>query len=118
MSNDPKRDIGSSKASLACLPLTGIVLAGEVMRQGAEKYGAYNFRDTDVLCSVYFDAIIRHLFQWWEREDIDEDSGMPHLACVLANCALLLDGWWRDSLTDDRPQSPIDMAKLLDEVRG
>jgi hypothetical protein len=61
------------------------------MRHGAVKYGSHNWRETSVDQSIYFDAIMRHLLAWRDGQYLDPESGMPHLAHVMACCAVVLD---------------------------
>jgi hypothetical protein len=99
---NPKDAIGRKKPGMSKLPLGPLFAAGEVMKLGANKYGPYNWRGADVSASVYFDAIMRHLYQWWEGEDYDAESGQSHLAHIIANCALVMDAESRDRLVNDR----------------
>ena len=66
------------------------------------KYGRSNWRVAGVRASIYYDAAKRHLNAWFEGEDADPDSGLPHLAHVLACCAILVDAEAAHKLTDDR----------------
>lgn len=90
------------KVPLECL-ITG-VLASEarVLKHGADKYGARNWRKDAILASTYEGAMMRHLFAWIEGEDIDPDSGEPHLSHLRACCAVVLDGQAHGKLIDDR----------------
>jgi hypothetical protein len=56
-----------------------------------------------VRASVYFDATIRHLFSWWEGEDIDPDSGLHHVTKALSSLTVLRDAQLQGMCTDDRP---------------
>ncbi len=53
--------------------------------------------------SVYFDAIERHLRQWWEGEDIDPDSGVHHLIKIMGCCVVMRDSQLMGNDIDDRP---------------
>lgn len=66
------------------------------------KYGRSNFRAIGVRASIYVDATRRHLNAWFEGEDLDPDSGLPHLAHVLACVAILVDAQAAGKLNDDR----------------
>ena len=69
---------------------------------GALKYGRSNFRAIGVRSSIYYDAARRHLIKWFEGQNLDEDSGLPHLAHVLACVAILIDAEAAGKLNDDR----------------
>jgi hypothetical protein len=66
------------------------------------KYGRTNWRAAGIRFSIYYDAINRHLDKWFEGEDIDPDSGLPHLAHAMAGIAILIDGTETGNATDDR----------------
>ena len=69
---------------------------------GALKYGRANWRETGVRFTIYYDALRRHLDALYEGEDIDPDSGLPHLAHILACAAILADAQATGNLNDDR----------------
>ena len=45
---------------------------------------------------------MRHLSRWFEGEDLDTDSTLPHLAHVLACVAIIVDAEAAGKLNDDR----------------
>ena len=56
--------------------------------KGAEKYAERNWeRGTD--WSLNFAAAQRHLWQWWNGEDVDEETGSSHLIAVIWHMAAL-----------------------------
>jgi len=102
---NPKDAIGISKAPVSVVPLPFINAVGLAMMEGALKYGRHNYRPAGIRYSVYFDAAMRHLFAWWEGEDIDADSGLPHPVKAAACMAVLFDAMVQENGTDDRPPS-------------
>jgi hypothetical protein len=76
---------------------------GLAMMEGGRKYGAHNYRAVGVRASVYYDAIMRHITQWWEGEDIDLDSGLHPLIKAAASIVVMRDGMLMDNYIDDRP---------------
>lgn len=100
---NPKDAIGVTKSPLSVLSGQVLYELGNAMLEGALKYGRHNYREAGVRGSVYFDACQRHLWAYWEGEDIDPDSGVSHLVKAMA-CLIV----WRDAQlygleTDDRP---------------
>ena len=69
---------------------------------GADKYGIFNWRQTGVCASTYISAIMRHLDQWRDGEDMDAESGYSHIAHIAASCNILLDAQHCGKLRDDR----------------
>lgn len=112
---NPKDIIGSTKLPLHLWPETATILGSLGLLDGALKYGRSNFRAIGVRASIYVDAAKRHINAWFEGEDIDLDSGLPHLAHALACLAILVDAQAGGKLTDDRLY-PGGYRKLVDEM--
>lgn len=73
------------------------------MRNGAEKYGPFNWREKKVKATVYISAALRHINQFLDGEEIAEDSGATHLGHALACLGIILDAQETGNLVDDRP---------------
>jgi hypothetical protein len=99
---NPKDQLGADKVPLHLWPETATILGSMAMLDGALKYGRSNFRAMGARASIYVDAVRRHLGRWFEGEDLDPDSGLPHLAHALASLAILVDAHAAGRLTDDR----------------
>lgn len=106
MYNDPKGIAGSHKTPLALIPPVAMEQTALVLKLGATKYGAFNWRKTGVCASTYLSAMMRHLNAWRDGEDLDPESGITHLAHVAANCNILMDAAACDTLQDDRYRKP------------
>lgn len=105
---NPKDSIGVRKAPMHAVPPRVQIEEGLALLEGEIKYGGYNWRKAGVRASVYFDAALRHLYQWWEGEDIDPDSGLSHLIKAKACLTVLRDGMLEGNWTDDRPPASKD----------
>lgn len=101
--DNPKTVLGEAKPKMSHTPTESIRLLGQVHSMGAAKYGAFNWREKTVSSTVYYDAAMRHLMAYFDGQDIDEESGLPHLAHVMACCSILLDASNGDTLNDNRP---------------
>lgn len=99
---NPKDIIGSDKLPLHLWPATATAMGCLGFLEGALKYGRSNFRAVGVRSSIYYDAARRHLDAWFEGEDNAPDSGLPHLAHLLACIAILVDAEAAGKLNDDR----------------
>lgn len=101
---NPKTAAGAKKPSLiSVIPTASLLILGKVMQTGADKYGAFNWRDTKVPAETYLDAAMRHLISYSDGEDVDPESGVSHLGHVMACCAILIDAKVNNMLEDDRP---------------
>jgi hypothetical protein len=101
--SNPKDAVGIRKVPYSTIPQGVISEVAVGMAEGAFKYGRHNYRSIGVRGSVYFDATMRHLVQWWEGEDIDPDSGLSHVSKAITSLVVLRDAMLRDLWTDDRP---------------
>lgn len=101
--SNPKEGAGRLKPRLSDMPTNILFEVGKVNALGADKYGRFNWAESSISASTYYDAILRHLHQWWFGEDTDTESGCHHLAHIIAGAMLLRDGMNRDRFIDDRP---------------
>lgn len=100
--SNPKDIIGASKLPLHLWPATATAMGCLAFLEGALKYGRSNFRVVGVRSSIYKDALDRHMNAWFEGEEIDPESGLPHLAKALACIAIIIDAQAAGELNDDR----------------
>lgn len=83
-----KADKGKLELSLVNTELVKAV--AEVRMYGTEKYGdSENWRKVEP--KRYVDALYRHLLAYIEGDEIDEESGLSHLAHMACNISFLLD---------------------------
>ena len=99
---DWHEDAGKPRVDL--IPVLSLTEVGKVMAYGAEKYGQHNWSKyagrwawTQLIASA-----LRHLLAVMRGEDIDPESGLYHLAHVLANIMMLLDLQIMGKGIDDR----------------
>ena len=53
---------------------------GQALTYGAKKYGDTNYLKGGLSYLRLFGSLLRHLWAWARREDLDPESGLPHLA--------------------------------------
>ena len=105
--DNPKTVYGTAKPSVSAIPPSAIIHLGQAMAEGERKYGLFNYRKKRVTASVYYNAAMRHLLEYWDGENVDV-SGCHPLAHVMACCAIILDAELNKSLNDDRgPQGDV-----------
>lgn len=112
---NPKEALGIKKVPTYVVPTAPYLYLGLAMLEGGRKYGAHNYRAMGAKHSVYVDGIERHLRAHLEGEDIDPDSGLPHLAKIMGCCAVLLDSIEMGNDIDDRPirySNGLDLSKF------
>jgi hypothetical protein len=94
------------KPRMDLLPPRPLVEIAQVLTDGAERYGEYNWAN-GLAFSRLKAAMERHLLAWWAGEDLDPDSGRPHLAHL--GCELLFAMDLRHTMPamDDRPVGKV-----------
>jgi len=113
---NPKDRLGARKVPLSLVPPAATAYTALAMQNGAKKYGPYNWREKKVKASVYVDAALRHILAWFDGEERDADSGVPHLGHGLACLSILVDAQETGNLVDDRP-TPGPTARILEKWR-
>lgn len=97
-----KTAVALTKPRLSNIPTFTLFAMGAAMSDGAKKYGRYNWRKTGSTVSVFYDAMNRHLQDWYTGEDFAKDSGIHHLAHLMADCAIMMDARNHPMMVDDR----------------
>lgn len=100
---NPKQAYGDKKVPLQNIPPVALVYLGMALKEGARKYGAYNWRENDVELMTYVGAAMRHIAAFVDGEDIDDESGNPHLAHAMASLAIMVDAIECRVAIDNRP---------------
>lgn len=113
---NPKDLQGIKKPPVELVPDSATILTAMAFKDGAAKYGAYNWRVKPVKASIYVAAAKRHLAAWYNGEENAEDSGVHHLGHALACLSILVDAQVGGNLVDDRP-TPIDIGALIDSLK-
>lgn len=114
---NPKQAYGDKKIPVHLVPPAADLYLAMALKEGARKYGAYNWRDIKVESMTYIGAAKRHIMAYLDGEDIDSDSGNPHIAHAMACLAILADATEGDFLLDNRPpKGPA--SKIIQEKQS
>jgi len=90
-----------SKIRTDLLPTDALESVAEILTHGAQKYEERNW-ELGMSWGRVYGALLRHLFRFWGGENVDPDSGKPHVAHA-ACCALMLLAYYlRGTGKDDR----------------
>lgn len=89
MGDNTAKKLDTGKPRFDLVPGESLIEVVMVYTMGAEKYEAHNWRK-GMLWSRVFAAIMRHLWAFWMGEDLDKESGLPHLAHAAWGCLTLI----------------------------
>ncbi|MEO2141672.1 MAG: dATP/dGTP diphosphohydrolase domain-containing protein [bacterium] len=112
---NPKALSGIKKYPLSVLPLAPLQEATVVMFEGGVKYGRHNYRVAGCRASTYFDATMRHLWDWFEGQDADPVSGMCPITHAITSLLVLRDSMIQGKFNDDRPPMSLLQPHILEE---
>ena len=103
-------EAGGLKADTDKVPLdllSPLALNGtaKVLGFGAKKYAAHNWRK-GLVWSRIIAAILRHTFAFVRGEDLDPESGLPHIDHVACNVMFLQEFYHTRRDLDDRYVDP------------
>lgn len=115
---------GSKLARLDLIPVYAQVEEAKVHGMGATKYAPYNWRK-GYNWSLSYAALQRHLVAFWNGEDTDPESGLPHLAHARWHTGTLLEFLHYGLGTDDRlstlvaeAERELELASAVEGVRN
>lgn len=89
-----------------------MTMLAHALKDGADKYGEYNWRDYAIENGGYVAACMRHLQDYYAGEETAPDSGIHHIAHAMATLAILMDAIVRDYVVDTRPK-PAPTTKMV-----
>lgn len=114
---NPKDNYGIKKCPLELIPDTALIHTAMAFKEGALKYGAYNWRTNEVKTSIYIGAARRHIAQYWNGEQYDAESNVHNLACAIACLSIIIDAEECNNIIKDLP-TPVDITSLLNKLKS
>ena len=102
---NPKQAYGDRKVPLHLVPSAGLIHEAMAFKEGARKYGPYNWREKAVEAMTYIGAAKRHIETWVDGEEYDPDIAelTHHLGLARACLGIILDALAVGNLIDNRP---------------
>ena len=101
MSEGVKHD--DDKLPMHLLPPELLRGTAAVLDFGARKYSARNW-ELGMAWHRPYAALLRHMLAWWEGEELDPETGLPHTWHAACCIAFLMAYQARGIGTDDRPK--------------
>ena len=125
---NPKEAFGDKKVPLHLCPPAASAQMAIGLREGAIKYGAWNFREIPIELMTYIGAIKRHCDallegEWTDPDDIilpdgtlvDWIENKDHIAGILASAGIIADAHAFGNLVDNRPLANKGYRSLMQE---
>jgi len=91
----------SEKIPVELVPVSFIESISAVLAHGAKKYARNNWTK-GLPWTKILGAILRHIYAWARKEDLDPESGLPHLAHAATNIMFLMTWTHTHKELDDR----------------
>lgn len=92
---------GMKSARFDLVPVGPLTTVARLYSKGAEKYADHNWRHGYEWSKSYA-ALMRHATQFWNGEDNDAETELPHMASVVFHALALLEFMERHRDYDDR----------------
>lgn len=96
---------GVKPERMSLIPVEALEIMGRLYGFGAQKYAAHNWRK-GYEWSKSYDSLQRHASAFWRGEDIDSETGLPHLAGVAFHAFTLMVFMEEQPGFDDRFKKP------------
>lgn len=93
---------GTKPARYDLIPAQPLETLARLYGRGAEKYDDHNWRK-GYDWSLSFAALQRHAWQFWNGEDNDAETGLPHMASVAFHALALIEFMETHRDFDNRP---------------
>lgn len=109
--NEPRINDGGAmhfsadKSGVDQVPPELLIEWGDVFSYGEKKYARDNWK-RGTSWHEFYGSALRHIYKWWNGEDVDPETGLPHLAHALWNVGALRYYQIHGIGTDDRPEAP------------
>lgn len=92
---------GSKDERFDLIPYEALAEIARVYGMGAKKYDPHNWRK-GYDWGLSYAALMRHITAFWQGEDLDPESGLPHVAHAGWHCLTLLTFMKEHGDLDDR----------------
>ena len=91
------------KRRLDLLDMEAMEGTADVLTVGVKKYAERNW-EKGMPWSKVIASLLRHVFAFWKGEDVDPESGLPHVDHIACNAMFLQAYYRRNKSDDDRPR--------------
>ena len=108
--------LNNGKLPMELVPPSMIFAVAAVLGKGAEKYSARNWERGMSWTTVYA-CLMRHILKWMSpfHSDIDEETGLSHLAHAACNIAMLIEYEKTCPELDDRVKYKYEVDEIYED---
>ena len=92
---------GTKLARFDLIPIEPLTELAKHFGRGSQKYDDHNYRKGYEWSKSYA-ACLRHLTQFWNGEDFDEETGTPHVISAAWHCFAMYEFMLHHPDFDDR----------------
>ena len=116
--NGAMRESIGTKIRTNLVPYELICYAALGLNYGAEKYAPRNF-EKGLSALDLTESLKRHIIAYEAGEELDDDSGLPHIALIASCTAMLCHNAIQGTMIDDRPtrKRGMQIADLAKQFR-
>ena len=105
----------SEKPSVDLVPYDALMEIAKVFTKASDdKYSQRNW-EHGLEWHRIFNSTMRHMYSFWQGEDIDPEFGLSHLAHAGCNILMLLGLYLRNNGIDDRPNKLVENRIVEDK---
>lgn len=101
MSEVVGKKFDENKPHVSAIPKDAVFEAGLALGYGAKKYGDDNYKH-GLSVKRTLGAAIRHIYQYLDGEDLDDESKLSHLGHAMASVAMTIYNVKNNPEFDDR----------------
>lgn len=102
--SDPKSINATQKPQLQLIPPSFNAELAKALELGASRYGAWNWRESNIELMTYLGAMRRHIDRIIDGEMIDPESGAHHCGHIAASCAIIIDAQKNGTMINNAPK--------------
>lgn len=103
------RKFDGGKPQYGLIPPAALKETVKVLTLGASKYDKHNWKKVPDAQARYYDALQRHLWDWFSGEQTDPETGINHLAHAACNIMFLLE---RDLASEEKWAEIVSKSNL------
>lgn len=100
-----------NKPRLSLIPKDALWSMGEAFTFGELKHGTYSWKNDSHTLTEMLDKSMRHIIQFSNGENVDEQSQVLHLGSALADLAIAVDLFYNSKHLDDRFKGSVEETK-------